>query len=76
MRATAARGMTLTQIRKLPATIDVETAACALGHSRSASYEAIRTGRFPVRTIRVGHRIRVLTADLIRVLEGRDDAAA
>jgi hypothetical protein len=39
--------MTLAQVRKLPATTEVEIAARALGSSRSASYEAIRTGASP-----------------------------
>jgi hypothetical protein len=73
---TARRGPTLAQIRQWPATTDVGTAGSALGYGRSASYEAVRTGRFPVKTIRVGHRIRVLTADLLRVLEGGDHAEA
>lgn len=76
MKATTAGRMTLAQVRKLPATTEVEIAARALGSSRSASYEAIRNGRFPVKTIKVGHRIRVLTADLVRVLEGGGDAPA
>jgi hypothetical protein len=68
-------GPTLREIRKWPPTVAVETSAPPLGISRSGAYEAIRTGKFPVKTIRVGHRIRVLTADLIRVLEGDGDAA-
>ena len=68
----AARGLTLAQIRRWPPTCEVSAAAEALGFSRSTSYEAIKTGKFPVKTITVGRRIRVLTADLIRVLEGGD----
>jgi hypothetical protein len=71
-----ARGMTLAQVRKLPATIDVPTAASALGISRSSLYEAIRTGSAPVKTLSVKRRILVLTADLINVLEGGDRAKA
>jgi hypothetical protein len=71
------KGVTLREIRNSwPPTVAVETAAPPLGVSRSGAYEAIRTGKFPVKTIRVGHRIRVLTADLIRVLEGSDAASA
>jgi len=68
-------GLTLAQVRKLPATIDVPTAARALGISRSTLYEAIRVGRSPVRTITVQRRIVVLTADLVRVLGGEASAA-
>ena len=71
----AARGLTLREIRKLPATIDVPTAARALGIGRATLYEAIRVGESPVKTISVRHRIVVLTADLIRVLEGGEHAA-
>jgi Helix-turn-helix domain len=70
------KGLTLAQVRKLPATTDVATASQALGLGRSTSYDAIRTGEFPVKTISVRGRIRVLTADLIRVLEGGSDAAS
>lgn len=67
--------MTLGEIRKQAATVDVETAAAALGVGRSTLYEAIRTGQSPVRTITVGRRILVLTADLIRVVGGDGDGA-
>jgi predicted site-specific integrase-resolvase len=64
--------MTLAQVRRLPATTDVPTAAKALGISRAGLYEAIRTGRSPVKTLSVGRRIVVLTADLVRVVSGGD----
>ncbi len=70
----AAGRLTLAQVRKLPATCDVGTAAAALGFGRSTAYEAIRTGDFPVRTLTVKRRVVVLTADLIRVLEGSGTA--
>jgi excisionase family DNA binding protein len=72
----AARGLTLAQVRKLPATIDVATAAQALGVSRSTLYEAIRCGQSPVKTLGVQGRIRVITANLIYVLEGGDRVRA
>jgi hypothetical protein len=73
---TVSSGLTLREIRKLPATVDVPTAALALGIHRSTLYEAIRTGSSPVKTLSVQRRIVVLTADLIRVLEGDGDAAS
>jgi hypothetical protein len=71
------RRMTLREIRKLPATIDVATAASALGVGRRTLYEAIKVGNSPVKTLSVQRRIVVLTSDLIRVLggEGEGDAA-
>ena len=54
----------------------VAEGARALGYSRTTLYEAIRRGESPVKTITVGRRIVVLTADLIRVLEGNGHAGA
>ena len=72
-----ARRLTLAEIRKWPATVDVETAAAALGVSRSTAYEAIRTNSFPVRVITVSRRKVVVTAQLLALLEGGGgDAAA
>jgi hypothetical protein len=64
------RRLTLREVRKLPATVDVGTAASALGIGRSTLYEAIRLGESPVKTLTVQRRVVVLTADLLRVLEG------
>jgi hypothetical protein len=64
------RRLTLREVRKLPATVDVGTAASALGIGRSTLYEAIRLGESPVKVIEVRRRVVVLTADLLRVLEG------
>jgi hypothetical protein len=61
---------TLAEIKSWPPTVDVPMAALALGVSRSALYEAVRSGRCPVECIAVGHRTRILTAALIRTLEG------
>ncbi|WP_300611044.1 hypothetical protein [Trebonia sp.] len=61
---------TLAEIKKSwPPAVDVTALALALGVSRSSAYEAIRAGTCPVKTITVGHRVKALTADLIRVLE-------
>lgn len=70
MTMTAPARPTLAEIKKSwPPTVDVTAGSQALGVSRSALYEALRTGSCPVATIQVGHRTRLLTADLIRVLE-------
>lgn len=62
---------TLTEIKaKWPPTVDVPMGALALGVSRSTLYEAVRSGRCPVEFVTVGRRTRILTADLIRILEG------
>jgi hypothetical protein len=46
-----AKGLTLAQVRRLPATIDVPTAARALGIAKSTLYEAIKLGASPVKTL-------------------------
>lgn len=51
-----------------PPTVAVDQAAGVLGISRSHGYELVRTGNFPVRVIKVGTRVRVVTADLVRLL--------
>jgi hypothetical protein len=75
-RVTERAGLTLRQVRQLPAAVDVTTAARALSMSRSSLYEAIAENRCPVQTITVGRRIRVLTHSLIAVLEGQGGQAA
>ena len=72
---TAPRRMTLAQVRKLPATVDVPTAASALGVGKSTLYEAIKVGASPVKVITVQRRVVVLTASLLEVLEGRSGDA-
>ncbi|MDX2705821.1 DNA-binding protein [Streptomyces sp. PA03-6a] len=59
----------LDEVRGWPATISVPKAATALGCSRSALYEAIKTGQAPVKTLSFGRRHVVITASLITVLE-------
>jgi hypothetical protein len=72
----AKRSVTLAGVRKWPPTCSVEDSAVALGCSRATAYAAIAEGTFPVATIRVNRRLRVLTADLLRVLEGQGSHAA
>jgi hypothetical protein len=64
------RRPTLDQIRRWPASINIEDAALALGVSRSGLYAAVREGTCPVEVIRVGKRKKVLTHSLLAVLEG------
>ncbi len=56
------------QVLALPVTVDVVTAAHALGLSRDGAYDLLRRGEFPVRTIKVGRLRRVPRAELLRVL--------
>lgn len=72
----SARRLTLAEVRALPVTVDVETAAAALGVSKSTAYEAIRLGTFPARVITVMSRKTVITASLVALLEGGGGGAA
>lgn len=65
--------VTLAEIRAWPATVGVEQAARALGVSRSHAYDLITRGEFPVRVVQVGHRYRVVTADLVQLLSARQE---
>lgn len=61
---TLRRGLTAVQISHLPASIDLVTAARALGIGRTKAYELARFGGFPCAVWRVGRSYRVRTSDL------------
>jgi hypothetical protein len=73
MAARKSRGVTLAEIRRWPAAVDVTQAAEAYGISRASAYQAISAGEFPAATIRVNRRLKVLTASIIASLEGTGD---
>ena len=68
--------MTATEVRCLPAVVDVVTAAEVLGIGRTVAYELIRTDRFPTPVLRVGHQIKIPTAHLIQLLGLSTEPAA
>jgi len=61
-------GMSLSELLAMPVTVDIGTAARALGLGRSTGYELARRGEFPCRVLRVGSSYRVPTAELLRLL--------
>lgn len=65
---------TLDDINRWPATVAVPTACRALGVSPSHGYELIKTGEFPVRVLKVGGRLRVVTASIVALLRGAEVA--
>ncbi|MFF7474558.1 helix-turn-helix domain-containing protein [Streptomyces sp. NPDC008092] len=69
-RLTPSGGPTLDEVRSWPATVSVPKAATALGVSKSHLYELIRRGEAPVKLVPLGGRHRVITASLVRLLEG------
>ncbi|MQA04286.1 MAG: integrase [Streptosporangiales bacterium] len=62
------QGLTRAELLALPVTVDIGTAARALGLGRSTGYELARCGEFPCRVLRIRSSYRVPTADLLRVL--------
>lgn len=60
--------LTVAQLRELPATIDLMTAAKALGLGRTKAYELAKHDEFPCRLLRIGDNYRVPTAGLLRLL--------
>lgn len=60
--------MTLAELLAMPVTVDIATAARALGLGRSTAYELARRNEFPCRVVRVGSSYRVPTAELLRLL--------
>lgn len=67
---------TLDDIKRWPATVDVVQAGRAVGLGRNGAYEAVRQGRFPVRVLKIGSRMRVVTAELVALLDASADPAA
>ena len=59
-------------VRALGVRTDVPTAGAVLGLSRTQSYEALKRGDFPVSVIKVGRRLVVPVAPILRLL-GLDD---
>ena len=60
--------ITITQLRAMPATVDLMTAASALGLGRTKAYELAKHGQFPCRVIRIGDIYRIPTAGLLELL--------
>ena len=59
---------TLEEVRRLGMTTDVETAASVLGIGRTLAYQLVKQEQFPVRLLRLGHRVLVPVGDLLRYL--------
>lgn len=60
--------LSIEDVRRLPATVDVATAGRAFGFGRAKAYRLAREGTFPCKVTKVGRSYRVSTADLRRVL--------
>jgi hypothetical protein len=59
--------VTIAQLRAMP-TVDLMTAAAALGLGRTKAYDLARRDQFPCRCIRIGETYRVPTPGLLELL--------
>jgi hypothetical protein len=60
--------ITVAELRNLPATVDLMTAARVLGLGRTKAYELAKRDQFPCRVIRIGDTYRIPTAGLLDLL--------
>lgn len=60
--------MDMAELLALPVAVDLVTASRALGIARTTGYELAQRGEYPVRTIRMGTRYTVPTAEILRAL--------
>lgn len=60
--------MSIEDVQRLPATVDVPTAGRAFGFGRAKAYRLAREGSFPCKVTKVGRSYRVSVADLRRAL--------
>ena len=67
--------VTITQLRTT-ATVDLMTAAAALGLGRTKAYELARREQFPCRVIRIGDSYRIPTPGLLELLGVTAEAPA
>lgn len=63
----------LARVKALGLHTDVATAAEVLGVGRSTAYDLIQRGEFPVPTVRLGRRLLVPVAPLLRLLGCSED---
>ncbi len=60
--------MSRDELLSLPASVDLQTAARALGIGIGTAYELVQTDKFPVRVLRLGTTYRVASAELRALL--------
>jgi predicted DNA-binding transcriptional regulator AlpA len=64
------------ELLSLPVSVDLPTAARAIGVGRTLAYAMAKRGEFPVRVLRLGASYRVPRADLLRFLGETERAEA
>jgi hypothetical protein len=68
-RSRRMKPLTLTEVKHLPAMVDLLTAARALDLGRTKAYDLARRGEFPCQVRRFGDTYRVPTAALLELLD-------
>ncbi|KAB7844429.1 helix-turn-helix domain-containing protein [Streptomyces mobaraensis] len=68
MKDSAEGRLSFTEMFDLPVTVDLRTAARALGIASTTAYRLIRDDEFPCLVLRVGRRYRIPTNELMRAL--------
>ena len=69
METKTATRSTLDDLRQAPPTISLSEANRVIGISRGNGYTLAKRGEYPVRVLRLGGTYRVVTADLLALLE-------
>jgi hypothetical protein len=67
--------MRIDELLALPTTVDIPTAAAALGIGTTLAYDLALRREFPVPVLKIGSRYRVPTCHLLELL-GADPVAA
>ncbi|TCP48528.1 hypothetical protein EV191_11085 [Tamaricihabitans halophyticus] len=60
--------MSFPEVFELPATLDMTTAACAIGVHVNTAYKLAQRNEFPCRIWRLGWRYRVPTMELMKAM--------
>ena len=68
--------MMVAQLQALPVSVDLVTAARAFGIGRSGAYDLHARGEFPCTVLKVGRRLVVPRAELLRALGMTDQVPA
>ena len=62
------RPLTRAEILSWKLTVDLPTAGRAFDLGKNASYDAYHRGDFPVRVLKIGKKLRVVTQDVLTAL--------
>lgn len=61
------------ELDRLPAVLDVATAAAVMGISRTCAYELVRNGRWPTPVLHLGRTIRIPSRPLLDLVRAEQE---